>query len=186
MAGQHVRCSDSVHKTLRGFAAREGVPLSKALEILVSTRPVEGQSEDDRVLEEFFGISPTTKEDPAMAENMSGVIAKLEEITSQMEDFCGNFSRSDQATTLNIAEAVRQAFEDQASLAQQFHQHGGEANCPGCVQLAQQAVSTFTNNGIAEATAYYMNIPGVKKLREVYEELQIAKARGEPIINIVG
>jgi len=184
MAGQHVRCSDSVHKTLRGIAAREGVPLSKALEILVSTRPMEGQSEDDRVLEEFFGVSSDTKEDPAMAENMSAIIARLEEITSQLDNFCGNFSRSDQAGKLNIASELANSTDEPAPLAQPPHEHSGNPNCPGCIQYTEAAMNTAYNKGVAEATAYYMNIPGVRRLREIWEEAQIAHANGEQVLVI--
>lgn len=187
MAGQHIRCSESVQKKLAEIAAREGVPMTKALEILVSTLPMEGKSEDEQFLEELgLGAASTTEPNPAMAEQVSGVMTRLGEITTQLEDFCGNFGQFDQAQKLNIAEVVRQALAEQAPLAQQFHQHCGDRDYPECAEVTNEARKTYFDKGNAAATTRFLKLPGVREQWEIYEEVQAAKARGEDVMHIVG
>jgi len=199
MPTTHVRCTDSVHKQLKQIAAREGVSLAQSLEILCSTLPMEGSgsNQDDEILRLFGQTSepldasrgnanPTTKGDTAMAEYMSDVMARLEEITSQLDDFCANFGRSDQAEKLNIAEAMRQAFEEQAPLAQQFHQHCSDREHPECAEVTKEAAKTYFKKGNVAATAQFLKLPGVREQWEIHEEVQAAKARGQELIEIIG
>ena len=117
-------------------------------------------------------------------------MAELQAIKSNLEDFCGNFGQFDQAQKLNIAEAVRQAFEEQASLAQQSHQHGGDATCAGCIEYATHAMNTADSRGdsrgAARVTKYFEEIPGVKELRQLYEDAKAAVESGEETITITG
>jgi len=76
------------------------------------------------------------------------------------------------------------------------HHHGmSDPECPGCIEVVSETLRAARQKGIDETVAYYEAIPGVKNLRQAYEEhpdrannwssgVIGALASGEPVITI--
>lgn len=76
--------------------------------------------------------------------------------------------------------------EQKTQMAQQTHVHGGDATCAGCIEYATHAMNTAENRGAAQWVKYFEEIPGVKELRQIYEDAKAAVEAGEEVLTIVG
>jgi len=68
------------------------------------------------------------------------------------------------------------------------HRHGmSDPECAGCIELVSETLRDERQKGIDETVAYYEAIPGVKHLRETYQQLLAAgKDPEEELIHITG
>jgi len=64
------------------------------------------------------------------------------------------------------------------------HKHGmSDPECPGCIDVVRQSLASAEQKGVDKTVAYYDNIPGVKGLRETWEELKAE--RQDPEENMI-
>ena len=107
-----------------------------------------------------------------------------------------------QLDRLEELELTSSLINQMRAAAIEVHSHGmSDPECPGCIELVRETLNTAAGKAKAETIAYYEEIPGVKNLREAWEESQridpdgahdwtpeviAAAARGEQLIHIVG
>ncbi len=67
------------------------------------------------------------------------------------------------------------------------HKHGmSDPECPRCIEVVRESLIAVEQKGVDKTVAYYDNIPGVKLLRETWEELEAERqAPEERMITIV-
>lgn len=192
MSGAHIRCSDQVHKKLKEMALNEGVALSQALEILVSTIPPEDSKPEpgpEAVPMGLFRQEPNQRD---LAKAVDTLTDNLTTIRDRLEGSHHNSGRFTEAQKLDIAQAIDQglaeqrhwvrleieevianAFEEQkymVELAQENHQHGGDPSCQACRDVMADLRVQEHARGHQCKLDYFKNIPGVMELVKAYED----------------
>jgi hypothetical protein len=186
MPTTHVRCSEQVHKKLKEIAAQEGVTLAQALEILASTSPPDGSTSDPVQEEDFLSYLGFPKADGSTEKEVDPLTTKLDTINSQLESLGQMFNQFDETLRLNIASAVSQSFEQQASLAklkekapaEEDHadQHVHDGKCQECNTVAKACYE----KGMSEP----LKIPGAQEAINFFYEQQKrnAECAEEPVV----
>ena len=60
-----------------------------------------------------------------------------------------------------------------AAAIEEAHNHGmSDPECPGCIEVVSETLRAVEQKGIDKTVTYYEGIPGVPKLREIWEDQQ--------------
>ena len=60
-----------------------------------------------------------------------------------------------------------------AAAIEEAHNHGmSDPECAGCIEVVRESLNTVEQKARDETAAYYERIPGVTKLRELWEDQQ--------------
>lgn len=120
-------------------------------------------------------------------DSLLNFLGEMKPIVAEIEQTLSSIS----ALRQNIKEDIAEALKEQPAPLAQDHQHGGDANCPGCMGAAQNAMTREYDRGMAEMKAYLFGLnPDIEQKCNLYEtmkaEVDEAKAKGEEIVTFTG
>ena len=210
LAGTHVRCSDHVHRRLKDIGKEEGVSLSQALEILVSTLPPEGgelrpgrlahgarsgnglpahPGASEFSKEEWEALSPEDQEfwDELAFPESSSSEPELGHLTDRL-------NHAAERVLGPVVSRLERFLDALDSRGADDHQHGGDPECAECESFRYSALLQSRNQGemkgMTEMRDYLYQIPQVKYLYDMWEQakarLEQARSEGEDLITIEG
>ena len=172
-----------MHKKVREIAAQEGVPLSKALEILVSTLATDSIP-SSRDLQDSKGVETVGDPLDFLFSPVDRSPADISEkpITDHTEKILNSFQ---DGLNERVEMALNKAFRDRDDPLVEYFCH----TCHVLIDEAENAIcercgEEKRKQGVSEAHDYYRSIPGVVAALEFHEE-QEDRNKEHPAIPVV-